>query len=49
MAQPLGWGATDRPVPTVGRLLRNSRGDIADDQTAIASPSVTIAESLLNR
>lgn len=40
-ARATGW--------TLGRLLQNSLWDIADGRTALASSSVAVAESLLNR
>ncbi|GAA2967234.1 hypothetical protein GCM10010446_61230 [Streptomyces enissocaesilis] len=40
-ARATGW--------TLGRLLQNSLWDIDDGETALASSSVTIAESLLSR
>jgi streptomycin 6-kinase len=40
-ARATGW--------TLGRLLQNSLWDIADGETALASSSVAIAKSLLNR
>ncbi|MDA0563655.1 aminoglycoside phosphotransferase family protein [Streptomonospora sp. S1-112] len=40
-ARATGW--------TLGRLLQNSLWDIGDGETALASSSVAIAESLLNR